>query len=152
MHPRRVTKHLAFLSVVVLNLSLAVSIYSQVTGATLSGTVSDSSGAVIPGAEISIKNAATGIIKKVVADSVGYYTAPDLAPGTYNFTVESCTTDFSQSQTLQLTPGMQADLEVQVLGSIGAWGCYDPNTFYIRQIPPQRAQFYFTQVRYVGPR
>jgi hypothetical protein len=76
----------------------------------------------------------------------------DLPPGIYKFTVESCTTDFNQSQTLQLTPGMQADLEVQVLNSIAAWGCYDPNAFYIRQIPPQRAQFYFTQVRYVGPR
>ncbi|MBV9378810.1 MAG: hypothetical protein JO320_27790 [Alphaproteobacteria bacterium] len=76
----------------------------------------------------------------------------DFAPGSYYFTVESCTTDFNQSQTLQLTPGMQADLEVQVLNSISAWGCYDPNTFYIRQIPPQRAQYYFNQVRYVGPR
>lgn len=76
----------------------------------------------------------------------------DLPPGTYTFTVESCTSDFSQSQTLGLTPGMQADLEVQVLNSISAWGCYDPNTFYIRLIPTQRAQFYFSQVRYVGPR
>lgn len=75
----------------------------------------------------------------------------DLGPGTYTFTVESCTTDFNQSQTLRLTPGTQADLEVQVLNSIPAWGCYDPNTFYIRQIPPQRAQLYFNQVRYVGP-
>jgi hypothetical protein len=76
----------------------------------------------------------------------------DLPPGTYTFTVESCTTDFSQSQTLGLTSGMRADLEVQVLSSIPAWGCYDPNTFYIRLIPPERAQFYFSQVRYVGPR
>ena len=76
----------------------------------------------------------------------------DLPPGTYTFTVESCTSDFSQSQTLGLTPGMRVDLEVQVLNSIPAWGCYDPNTFYIRLIPPERAQFYFNQVRYVGLR
>lgn len=76
----------------------------------------------------------------------------DLPPGTYNFTVESCTTDFNQNQTLRLTPGMRADLEVQVLNSIPAWGCYDPNTFYIRLIPPQWAQRYFSQVRYAGPR
>jgi hypothetical protein len=76
----------------------------------------------------------------------------DLPPGTYTFTVDSCTTDFNQSQTLRLTPGMRADLEVQVLNSIPAWGCFDPNTFYVRQIPPEWAQRYFNQVRYVGPR
>jgi hypothetical protein len=76
----------------------------------------------------------------------------DLPPGTYRFTVESCTTDFNQAQTLGLTSGMQADLEVQVLNSIPAWGCYDPNTFYVRLIPTQWAQRYFSQVRYVGPR
>ena len=76
----------------------------------------------------------------------------DLAPGTYTFTVDSCTRDFNQAQTLQLAAGMQADLEVQVLGSIGSWGCFDPNTFYVRQIPPERAQFYFGQVSYIGPR
>lgn len=76
----------------------------------------------------------------------------DLPPGTYTFTVDSCTRDFNQAQTLRLAPGMQADLEVQVLSSIGSWGCFDPNTFYVRQIPPERAQYYFGQVKYLGPR
>jgi len=47
---------------------------------------------------------------------------------------------------------MRADLEVQVLNSIPSWGCYDPNTFYIRLIPPEWAQRYLSQVRYVGSR
>jgi hypothetical protein len=76
----------------------------------------------------------------------------DLPPGTYIFTVDSCTRDFDQAQTLQLTAGMQADLEVQVLSSIASLGCFDPNAFYIRQIPPERAQFYMGQVRYLGSR
>jgi hypothetical protein len=76
----------------------------------------------------------------------------DLPPGTFTFTVDSCTRDFSQAQPLQLTAGMQAELEVQVLGSISSWGCFDPNTFYIRQIPPERARFYFGQVKYTGAR
>jgi hypothetical protein len=66
----------------------------------------------------------------------GFYR--DLAPGTYTFTVDSCTRDFNQAQTLQLTAGMQADLEVQVLSSLNSWGCFDPNTFYMRQIPSGR--------------
>jgi hypothetical protein len=76
----------------------------------------------------------------------------DLTPGSYTFTVDSCTRDFNQAQTVQLAAGMQADLEVQVLSSIASWGCFDPNTFYIRQIPPARAEFYFSQVRYTGSR
>src|ERR1700682_515432 len=83
MGPRKLTKILASLLIIVFNLSLAVSIYSQVTGATLSGTISDPSGGVIPGAQISIRNTATGINKDFQADSDGYYTAPNLAPGTY---------------------------------------------------------------------
>jgi len=76
----------------------------------------------------------------------------DLPPGTYTFTVESCSSDFNQAQTLGLTAGIRADLEVQVLNSIPAWGCYDPNTFYIRLIRPEWARQYFSQVRYVGSR
>ena len=76
----------------------------------------------------------------------------DLPPGTYTFTVDSCSRDFNQAQTLQLASGMQADLEVQVLNSFWSWGCFDPNTFYVRQIPPERAQFYLAQVKYIGAR
>ncbi len=61
MGPRKLTKILAPLVVIVFGLSLTVSMYSQVTGATLSGTISDPSGVVIPGAQISIRNTATGI-------------------------------------------------------------------------------------------
>ena len=85
--PRKLTTFLAPLILVAFSLSLAVSLHSQVTGATLSGTTSDSSGGVIPGAQISIRNTATGITKDVVADSAGYYTAPNLAPGTYEVKV-----------------------------------------------------------------
>ena len=61
--------------------------YSQVTGATLSGTISDPSGGVIPEARISISNTATGISQDFQSDSAGYYTAPNLAPGIYEVKV-----------------------------------------------------------------
>jgi len=80
---RKLKKILAALSVIVFSLSVASSIHSQVTGATLSGIISDSSGGVIPGAQISVSNTATGISQNFQADSAGYYTAPNLAPGTY---------------------------------------------------------------------
>src|ERR1700674_3068621 len=63
--------------------------YAQVSGATLSGTVKDASGAAIPNAQVSIRNSATGVTRGVTTDSAGFYTAPNLLPGTYEITVSS---------------------------------------------------------------
>jgi hypothetical protein len=60
--------------------------YGQVAGATLSGIVADPSGAVVAGAQISIKNSGTGIIRNVATDSAGVYSAPNLLPGEYTVT------------------------------------------------------------------
>jgi hypothetical protein len=71
-----------------LGLSLLISapVWAQVAGATLSGTVTDASGAIIPNAQISIKNVATGISTAVAANSDGFYSAPNLLPGSYEMT------------------------------------------------------------------
>ena len=58
----------------------SVRIYAQVSGATLTGTVSDASGAVIPNAHVSIRNVATGQVRAVTTDATGFYTAPNLLP------------------------------------------------------------------------
>jgi hypothetical protein len=60
--------------------------FAQVVGATLSGRVSDQSRAVIPGAQVTIKDVGTGIARVVSADGVGFYTAPNLSPGNYEVT------------------------------------------------------------------
>jgi hypothetical protein len=54
-----------------------------VAGATLSGTVSDQSGGVVPQAAISIKNIATGITRSSTTSTAGFYSVPNLLPGTY---------------------------------------------------------------------
>jgi len=63
--------------------------YGQVVGATLSGTVTDSSGATIPNVQLSIENVNTGVVRTVTTDSAGVYTAPNLAPGPYQITVSA---------------------------------------------------------------
>ena len=63
--------------------------YGQVTGATLSGTVNDASGAVIAGAQVSVKNTATAISRDVSSDASGFYSVPNLAPGTYDIRVSA---------------------------------------------------------------
>src|ERR1700736_6747933 len=60
---------------------------AQVAGATLSGVISDTTGAGIPNTGVSIKNLTTGVIREVNTDGDGYYTAPNLLPGGYEITV-----------------------------------------------------------------
>src|ERR1700676_4556396 len=56
---------------------------AQISGATLSGTVTDQSGGVVPQATISIKNVATGITRSNTTTAAGFYSAPNLLPGIY---------------------------------------------------------------------
>ena len=60
---------------------------AQVTGATLSGTILDNTGSVIPNAKVSITNTATGISRDTTANSDGFYTVPNLQAGTYTVKV-----------------------------------------------------------------
>ena len=80
---------------VALALSLFVSgpVNAQVAGATLSGTVMDQSGGVVPRAAISIKNIATGITRAGATSSGEFYSVPDLLPGKYE--VKASTQGFS---------------------------------------------------------
>jgi hypothetical protein len=54
--------------------------------ATLSGTVKDPSGALLPGAEITVQSVATGASRLAVSDSAGSYVVPSLQPGEYTVT------------------------------------------------------------------
>jgi carboxypeptidase family protein/TonB-dependent receptor-like protein len=54
------------------------------TGVTVSGSAADPTGAVIPGAEISLTNKTTGEIRKTKSDSSGQFTFSGVTPGAYN--------------------------------------------------------------------
>src|SRR6266446_4085443 len=64
-------------------LMVSLPLHAQVVGATLSGTVSDQSGGVVPQAAISIKNIATDIERANTSNAAGFYSVPNLLPGTY---------------------------------------------------------------------
>jgi hypothetical protein len=58
-----------------------------ITGS-ITGTVTDTSGAVIPGATVTIRDAATNAVHTVTSSDVGSYTVPQLPPGRYTLTVK----------------------------------------------------------------
>src|SRR5215469_18052502 len=62
---------------------------AQVSGATLSGLVTDEKGAPVPNATVSIKNVATSVAREVPTNADGFYSAPNLLPGTYEVSVSA---------------------------------------------------------------
>jgi outer membrane receptor protein involved in Fe transport len=65
-------------------LALPKLVNGQGANATLLGTVTDVSGAVVPGATVQVSNIATGIGQTVRTDTQGRYTVVDLIPGGYD--------------------------------------------------------------------
>src|ERR1043166_8870431 len=63
---------------------------AQTTGsATLLGTLTDSSGAVVAGAKVTVVNTGTSFTSSSVTNAEGYYFVPYLSPGTYHLTIEA---------------------------------------------------------------
>ena len=62
---------------------------AQVNTGTLSGQVSDATGAVVPAATLTIRDQNTGYTRQVTSDGEGNYVFPDLPIGKYTVTVEA---------------------------------------------------------------
>jgi hypothetical protein len=113
-------------------LALALSIVAaplraQTTTASLSGRILDSTGAVLPGASVSVTNTATGVTAWTgVTDGAGLYIAPSLQVGTYDITASlpgfktvtirgvSLTVDQRARVDLPLAPGEIQDTVIVV--------------------------------------
>src|SRR5579864_645845 len=85
----RCAKDYRVLMVAFLSCFLALNLEGQTVTASLTGTVADSSGAVVPNANISLKNDSSGDIRKTVSNTEGYFTIAAIPPGSYSITVES---------------------------------------------------------------
>src|SRR5260370_14434210 len=68
---------------------LRVGANAQVAGGNISGTVTNASQVALPNAQITLKNVATGVARVVTTDASGFYLFPNLAPGTYEISVEA---------------------------------------------------------------
>ncbi len=87
-------------------LLLPISVLSQTT-ATISGTVYDQSGGVIPSAEIVVTNLDTQQSRTLRTDGAGYYYAPALNPGSYKVTATATGFETVVHSDVTLTVGLQ---------------------------------------------
>jgi len=99
-------------ALVVLSLCAALRLDAQVTGGTILGTVTDATGGAVPKVEISITNTATGLVTTVTTSSEGFYSVPNLLPGTYQVTAKSAGFSTAVVNGITLTVGAQQSVNI----------------------------------------
>jgi hypothetical protein len=102
----KMLKYTSLLLPVTLSLFLPA-MYGQPTGGTLHGVISDESGAVVPGAKITVANT-SGPVKSVISGNDGTYSISGIAPGSY--TVQATAPGLVQFQpaTADFSGGLQS--------------------------------------------
>jgi hypothetical protein len=79
---------LQFMAVILLAAMIAAPAWGQTFRGTILGTVTDSSGAAVAGATVTIKNVDTGLVRTTVSTADGTYSVPELPIGTYTVTID----------------------------------------------------------------
>ena len=89
---------------------------AQVATGSIAGTVSDSTGQIVPGAQVTIREVNRNTTTTLVTDGSGVYTAPFLVPGTYEVQVElqGFKTWIRRGVILQVTDRVRVDVALEV--------------------------------------
>src|SRR6202171_1424030 len=93
---------------------LAVAARAQAVGAALSGLITDERGGAVPDAAVTIKNVGTGVVREVTTNGDGFYSAPNLLPGSYDVRVAAQGFQTSVQKDVRLTVGAQQALNVSL--------------------------------------
>src|SRR6266568_4106685 len=91
---------------------LAGPAFGQGERATVTGAVSDSTQAVIPGATVAIRNIATNVVLRTTTNGAGLYYLPALPPGQYQVTAEKSGFRQARIDELTLTVGLTATVDI----------------------------------------
>jgi len=70
-------------------LLFSLALFAQGSYGRILGTVTDQTGAVLPGATVTVLDTERGLARTLNTDSAGEYNAPNLIPGTYTVRVEA---------------------------------------------------------------
>ena len=112
------TRHRVGFAFVIFCLSAAPAPAQDTTG-TILGTVTDSSGAVLPGVTVTVKNVDTSQVRTVVSDTAGRYRLPLLSPGRYEVTSQLSGFQTMVRSGITLTVGQQAVVDTRMsLGNV----------------------------------
>src|SRR5947208_5792768 len=74
----------AWLACAILSIAGGGAVWAQLGTATISGSITDSTGAVVVGAGITVVNNGTGFQRQTTSNAQGAYNLPGLTPGSYN--------------------------------------------------------------------
>src|SRR6266436_1789825 len=99
---------------VILAMTPLVRAQTQITTGTIQGTVTDTNGAIVPGASIQIKNLDTNLSRTLTTDDGGRFVALGLPPGPYSITVTKQGFATSVAERLDLTIGQALNLPVSM--------------------------------------
>ncbi len=113
MSTRRILRFTPILLTLLLVLPFSIG-HAQVTSATLSGTVTDGTGAVIPGAAVATTNENTGATRSAETDARGVYHLPLLSVGTYELRVELQGFQAAVRPGIRLTVGLEATVNISL--------------------------------------
>jgi dihydrofolate reductase len=89
---------------------------SQSAGGSIEGTVTDPSGAVLPGTTVTVKNEATGVVRETTSDGSGVFRAPLLPVGHYEVTavLAGFATTKRTNQALTIGQTLVVDMSLKV--------------------------------------
>jgi outer membrane receptor protein involved in Fe transport len=104
----------AWLRVFVVFVLLTGVSYAQTVGASVQGTVTDATGAVLPGVGITVKNSGTGASLEFVSDERGRYVVPLLQPGEYEIQASLPGFQSVAHRGIRLTVGQSAVVDVKL--------------------------------------
>ena len=110
-----------FLGVCFVLITMLVALAPQVWGqenATINGTVSDSTGALVPNAAITLTNPATGQVRQSVSNSSGAYLFPNVGIGAY--TLSASVTGFQKYTKTNIVVNVAASLEENIALTVGS--------------------------------
>src|SRR5947209_17254679 len=92
---------------------LCIAAYAQEYRATITGTITDPSGATIPNASIKATNTATNSVSETKSTSEGVYTLPFLEPGVYKVEVTAPGFQTLNREAITLTVGQRLNFPLR---------------------------------------
>jgi hypothetical protein len=87
---------------------------AQMTRGSIAGTARDASGAIVPGATVTVINVATNATQTVVTDAQGFYRVPALEPGRYTVTTELSGFRKVEQRDIDVRPALETPLDVRL--------------------------------------